>query len=174
MKVDESAVYDLEVRGGTYNDARSAEHLRPSTDEAILLLRSTHPAADALSPLHHARVHIKDSLDIREHPLLDAELNCTRYHCRDNLCPKHRTRWDFHVVAELEVGGKVEALRHADISPGLEHHHRDWTAGQGVSDDELGNDAWKVVSDIHSREDDAYFKPTCWLVIAWRMPTGRM
>ena len=48
-----------------------------------------------------------DVLDVSEHPCLDAKLYRACNHRRYNLRPEHRTRWDFHVMAELEIGGKL-------------------------------------------------------------------
>ena len=47
-------------------------------------------------------------------------------------------------MAELEVGGKGERLSHRDVSPCFEHHHGNGTSGEGVTDDELGDDAGGV------------------------------
>ena len=78
--------------------------------------------------------------DIREHPRLNAELHGAGDNCGDDLCPEHRPRRDLHVVAELEVGREGERLGHGDVTPGLEHHHRDGAAGEGVADDEFRDD----------------------------------
>ena len=43
-------------------------------------------------------------------------------------------------MAELEVGREEQSLRHGDVTPGLEHHHRNRTTGECVTNDKLGND----------------------------------
>jgi len=43
-------------------------------------------------------------------------------------------------MAELEIAGKLKRLRHGDIAPRLEQHHRNRAAGEGVSDDQLCDD----------------------------------
>ena len=53
-------------------------------------------------------------------------------------------------MTKLEVGGESECLRHGDVSPRLEHHHRDGAAGEGVTDDQLGDNAVKEVSENRS------------------------
>lgn len=47
---------------------------------------------------------------------------------------------DLHVVTELEVGDERQRLGHGDVTPGLEHHHRDRLSGKGVTNDELSDD----------------------------------
>ena len=42
-------------------------------------------------------------------------------------------------MAELKVGRELECLGHGDVAERLEHHHRDRLAGEGVADDQLGN-----------------------------------
>ena len=43
-------------------------------------------------------------------------------------------------MAELKVIRELQRLSHCDVTPGLEHHHRDGLAGQGVADDKLRDD----------------------------------
>ena len=43
-------------------------------------------------------------------------------------------------MTQLEVGSKLQSLRHRDVTPGLEHHHGNGTTRKRVTDDELGND----------------------------------
>ncbi len=45
--------------------------------------------------------------------------------------------WDLHVVAKLEVARELKCLTHGNISPCFEHHHRNWAAGEGVSNNQL-------------------------------------
>jgi hypothetical protein len=56
------------------------------------------------------------------------------------LAEKHRAVRDLHVVTELEVAGKLQSLGHGNVTPGLEHHHRNWTAREGIAYDKLGDD----------------------------------
>ena len=44
-------------------------------------------------------------------------------------------------MAELEVGRELQRLGHGDVAERLEHHHRDGLSGEGVADDQLGNNA---------------------------------
>ena len=43
-------------------------------------------------------------------------------------------------MTEFEVACESECLCHCDISPCLEHHHCDRASGEGVADDEFGDD----------------------------------
>jgi len=43
-------------------------------------------------------------------------------------------------MAEFEVAGKLKRLRHGDIAPRLEQHHRNRAAREGVSNDQLCDD----------------------------------
>ena len=58
----------------------------------------------------------------------------------DYLTPEHRTRWDLHIVAKLEVACEVKCLGHGNITSCLEHHHCDWAAGKGVSNNHFCDD----------------------------------
>ena len=60
-------------------------------------------------------------------------------------------------MAELEVRGEGECLGHGDVSPRLEHHHRDGATREGVTDDQLGDDAGNGASaytDVQEGECD--------------------
>lgn len=74
---------------------------------------------------------------MREHPRLHTELHRARQHSRDHLTPEHRARRDLHVMSQLEVRRKRQRLRHCNVPPRFEHHHRDGTTGQHVPDDQL-------------------------------------
>lgn len=104
------------------HDARGPKHLCARTDKPVLLARLAH------------------ILDIREHPCLYAELNRARHHRRDRLRAEHRPRRDLHVVAQLEVRGELERLRHSDVPPSLEEHHGNWTARKRVPDNKFRDD----------------------------------
>ncbi len=106
----------------TPDDAGGAEHLGGGADEAVLLRGVAHV------------------LDVGEHPRLDAELRGAGDDGGDDLAPEHRLGRDLHVVAELEIGGEGERLRHGDVTPGLEQHHGDGASGEAVTDDQLGDD----------------------------------
>ncbi len=103
------------------HDGRSPKHLRARARKPVLL------------------VCIANIRDVLEHPRLHAELRRARDNGRDHLRGEHRARRDFHVVPELEVRRECQSLGHRDVSPRLEQHHRDWTAWQKVSDNELGD-----------------------------------
>lgn len=125
---EHKAVVDLTLRelaGGsddTPDDGCSAEDLRRGTDKPVWLVSVAH------------------AVDIREHPRLHAELDGTSDNRRRHLRPEHGPRRDLHVVTELEVGCELQSLGHGDVAPGLEHHHGDGLAGEGVADDELCDD----------------------------------
>lgn len=63
-------------------------------------------------------------------------------------------------MTHLKVGGEGQRLRHRDIAPSLEHHHRNWLSRKGIADDKLGYDvqANLVVSDSlnHSDRNDVH------------------
>ena len=46
---------------------------------------------------------------------------------------------NLHVVAKLEIRGELQSLSHRDVTPSLEHHHRDRMTRESVANDELGN-----------------------------------
>jgi hypothetical protein len=105
------------------DDRCRAKHLRGRANEPVFLIRSA---------------HIRD---IREHPRLYAELDCACDDGTHDLSPEHGAWREFHVVAEFKVGGELERLRHCDVSPSFEHHHRERSAWEHVPDDELRDDA---------------------------------
>jgi len=114
-----------ELPGGTDDspdDGGRAEDSSRGADEAVLLVIRAH------------------ALDVAEHPGLDAELDGAGEGGADDLTEEHGARWDFHVVAELEVRREGESLSHGNVSPGLEHHHRHWATRESVPDDKLGDD----------------------------------
>jgi len=80
------------------------------------------------------------TLNVAEHPGLNGELDSTSEGGADDLTEEHGTGRDLHIVTELEVRRKGESLSHSNVSPGLEHHHRDRTTRESVPDDELGDD----------------------------------
>ena len=43
-------------------------------------------------------------------------------------------------MSELKVRSERQSLSHGDITPSLEHHHRDGSSGETITNDELGND----------------------------------
>jgi len=57
-------------------------------------------------------------------------------------------------VAKLEVARELKCLTHGNISPCLEQHHRNWAAGEGVSNNQLCDDV-KPNLLIRNRLDDA-------------------
>jgi len=81
-----------------------------------------------------------EALNIGEHPRLHAELHGASNDGSDDLTEEHRAMRDLHVVGQLEITRKLQRLRHRNITPCLEHHHRDRTARKGVSDDQLRDD----------------------------------
>lgn len=79
-------------------------------------------------------------LDVGEHPPLYAELHCSANDSRYDLTPEYRTRWDLHIVAQLEVIRETKCLGHGNIGPRLEHHHRNRATGEDISDNQLRKD----------------------------------
>lgn len=105
----------------TPDDTRGSKHLRARADESALLRLLTHPR------------------DIAEHPRLHAKLGRPSDDGSNDLRREHRAGWELHVMTKLEVRCEGEGLKHGDVTPGLEQHHCDGTAGEGIADDELGN-----------------------------------
>ena len=81
-----------------------------------------------------------DVVDVGEGPVEDADLDEAGPDGGDHLAGEEHAGRDFHVVAELEVGGEGEGLRHGDVAVRLEEHHGDGAAGLHVADDEFGDD----------------------------------
>jgi hypothetical protein len=71
---------------------------------------------------------------------LHAELHGASNDGSGDLTEEHRAMRDLHVVGQLEIARKLQRLRHGNIAPCLEHHHRNRTARKGVSDDQLRDD----------------------------------
>lgn len=78
--------------------------------------------------------------NVGEHPRLHTELHRAGNDSGDDLTEEHRARCNLHVVAELKVTRELKRLHHGDITPCLEHHHRNRTARKGISDDQLRDD----------------------------------
>src|SRR4051812_45773213 len=101
-----------ELKRGT-NDAphntRRPKHLGAWTNKAIFLMLRTH------------------ILHIRKHPRLHAQLDRPRNNGRNDLAPKYRTRWDLHIMSQLEIRREGQGLRRGDVAPRFEHHHGDGT-----------------------------------------------
>ena len=57
----------------------------------------------------------------------------------DGLGQEHRAWRNFHVLAEFEILGEVEALSHGYVAVGLEKHHSEWFAGLDVASHELAS-----------------------------------
>lgn len=95
-----------------------------------------------------------DSLNVGKHPVEDADLGDGGDERGDDLDGEHDARRDLHVVAELEVGGELDALGGGDVAVGDEDHVGDGAAGKGDAADELADevDAAVLVGDGH---DDA-------------------
>lgn len=79
-------------------------------------------------------------LNVGEHPGLHTELHSASNDSGDNLAEEHRTMCDLHVMAELEVARELKRLHHSNITPCLEHHHRNRAARKGVADDQFRDD----------------------------------
>lgn len=95
-----------------------------------------------------------DAPDVGKHPVEDADLGDGGDERGDDLDGEHDARRDLHVVAELEVGGELDALGGGDVAVGDEDHVGDGAAGEGDAADELADevDAAVLVGDGH---DDA-------------------
>ena len=104
------------------HDRRRPKHLRTGTDKPVLLVWTAHVRY------------------VGEHPRLHAKLDRPRDDRAHDLRPEHRPRRDLHVMPELEVGRERERLRHRDVPPRFEHHHRDRSSGEHVPDDEFRDD----------------------------------
>ena len=83
---------------------------------------------------------LANALNIGEHPCLHAKLHGASNNGGDNLTQEHRAMWDLHVVGKLEVSREHNRPVHGNITPCLEHHHRNRATRKGVSDDQLRND----------------------------------
>ena len=92
-------------------------------DEAIRLIRGAH------------------ALNVREHPCLNTELDSAGDDGCDDLRPEHGAWRNLHVMAELEVGSKLQSLGHRGVAVSLEHHHGDRAARERIANDELSEHA---------------------------------
>ncbi|KAH6607395.1 hypothetical protein Trco_003708 [Trichoderma cornu-damae] len=85
-------------------------------------------------------VHGADVGDVAQGPVHDGNLHNGGPHGGDELRREHDAGGHLHVVAELEVLGKVQGLGHGDVAVVFEHHHGEGPAGNHVADDEFGED----------------------------------
>lgn len=106
-----------------------------------------------------------ESLDVDEHPVQDADLSNGGDQCRHDLDSEHDPGRDLHVVAELEVGGKLDPLGGGDVSVRDKYHVGYWAAWEHCAANELADevDAAMLVRNSHNnaiwyKEDCAYSK----------------
>ena len=95
-----------------------------------------------------------ETSDICKHPVEHADLGEGRYERGNNLNGEHDTRRDLHIVAQLQIRSKLNALRGRDVSIGDEYHIGDWTAWEDCATDEL---AYEINGGVLIRDghDDA-------------------
>ncbi len=80
------------------------------------------------------------TFNVGEHPRLNAELHGASDYGSDDLTEEHGAMCDLHVVGQLEITRELQRLRHGNITPCLEQHHRNRTTRKRVSNDELRDD----------------------------------
>lgn len=71
---------------------------------------------------------------------MHAELYSASNDGSGDLTEEHWPMRDLHVVAQLEIAREIQRLRHGNIAPCLEQHHRNRAARKGVSDDQFRDD----------------------------------
>lgn len=133
-------------------DCRGAEELAGADDapeDGAVEVHAGNGAGEAVDGLGGA-----DAADVCKHPVEDADLGDGGDEGGDDLDEEHDARRDLHVVAELEVGGELDALGGGDVAVGDEDHVGNGAAGEGDAADELADevDAAVLVGDGH---DDA-------------------
>lgn len=106
----------------TYNYRGRPEHLCAGANEAILLRSTAHIGY------------------VCKHPGLHAKLDGPGNYSSNYLTREHRPRRNLHVMTKFEVGSELKCLVHRDVSPSLEQHHGERTAGYGVADNQFGDD----------------------------------
>src|SRR6266850_3444970 len=102
-------------------------------------------------------------LDVGEHPFLYAELYSACNDSCNDLTPEHWAMWNLHVMPKLEVTCELKCLPHSIRSPRLEQHHSNWTAREGVSNNQLCDDIKPkllVHSGLYQADGDCVYK--CW------------
>lgn len=85
-------------------------------------------------------VVLADVGDVAERPVHDGDLDNRRPHRGHQLGREHDPGRDLHIMAEFEILGEVQSLRHDQVSVVLKHHHGERAAGDHVADDVLGED----------------------------------
>lgn len=93
--------------------------------------------------------------DVVEHPVEHADLGQTGYDGHNKLQFEQDSWGNLHVVAELEVGCKLQTLRRGDVAKCSEYHIGDGTTGEYDAADELADevDAALLVRNGHDNAD---------------------
>lgn len=81
---------------------------------------------------------IADVGDVTQSPVHDGNLHDSRPDRGQKLRREHDARGHLHVMAELQILGKIQGLGHGNVAIVLEHHHGQGPAGDHVPNDELG------------------------------------
>lgn len=91
------------------------------------------------------------ALDIGKHPIEDTDLRHRGDKRGDDLNGEHDPRRDLHVMAELQIRGKLDALRRRDVTVGNENHVGDRSTGEDSAANELANqvNAAMLIRDGH-------------------------
>ena len=80
-----------------------------------------------------------DARHPHEHPVQHADLRHAADQRRRHLDREELLRRDLHVVAELEVGGELDALGRRDVAVGDEDHVGHGPAGEDDAADQLAD-----------------------------------
>ena len=107
-----------------------------------------------------------------EGPAEDGDLHDGGPEGGDGLSYEHGTPGNFHVHAEFEILGEVEALGHGDVAVGLEEHHCDGPAGLDVSRYELAVGHVRIAEESERETNVKTFRPIWILFIPWIKPIG--
>ena len=104
-----------------YNNRCSAEHSGVRASKIVFLIRTA------------------DVFDVGEHPCLNTKLHNAGNNGTDDLAEENRAVRDLHVVTKFQVTSEFYCPIHGNVATCLEHHHRNWAAREGISDNELSD-----------------------------------
>lgn len=144
---DEKSPDEVSVKGAFAEEAARTDD---APEDAAVKVDTRNGAGEAVDGFGRA-----DARDIDEHPVEDGDLGDAGDEGGGHLDGEEELGRDFHVVAEFEVGGELDALGGADVAVGDEDHVGDWAAGEDDAADELGDEieATVLVGDCHDDSD---------------------
>lgn len=79
-------------------------------------------------------------INIREHPILNGGDNKSSKDRRKDLSHEHCTRWDLHIMADLQIARERDTLCHGNKRESLEKHNGNRAVREQITSDDLRED----------------------------------